>query len=658
MLSARALAAHLTSEDHPSKKICPHLTTERSTVRHKPHGDPKPASSQGRQSSNGSPSQPKIVCTGSSLKPSTDSVSVSSEVGLSSEHVKRPKVKVDGRQDNEDEQEPKTAHKKTRRSSKGKDQKSLTQNLCDAASMILLQFATVPQPGLALISQGNGYSGRTHRAHSKRHKAAKTINTSNIKTAQAIEKAESSSEGPEQMNRPSSECPNKMHATEGILPTSSRLSFETPSGRDPTQAEFHTLQSNCEICTLETDRGDPLLFWVPRSLIDQRCLSLKPGTRLKSMDLLFNESHAFPTGKLDMEKYRAACKIGDHGTYAHKRELMRQLSRSGVPSPVLHCSKEHKHAQNHPSYAQSLTSILGSSDNLLRSFIRHELRVDASMVVWSNDFSDMVDVFQLLHQWDYHPVTVFSSLWQSSHSLYVSNPGRSKGISTGEQVPNQALEASSAGGMPFPSHTGGAHITKIIFAALVASIQRGSSDAWLAAQKLRRSGHIMLPPTPETTPELRGTITTMDAFEDDMAHMLLKRLTRAIATMVHVPHPSALHMSPDEGGIGSTVDVVTLIVRGLIDPEAVAIIHKSPGDRPTLKGGVVLGSSEGWSAAHRNADEHRMWYLEAVVEWLRGILLKEWDGKAEVPKCSAVGGALELLACLCKHRHSGCDYSD
>lgn len=36
-----------------------------------------------------------------------------------------------------------------------------------------------------------------------------------------------------------------------------------------------------------------------------------------------------------------------------------------------------------------------------------------------------------------------------------------------------------------------------------------------------------------------------------------------------------------------------------------------------------------------------------ILEWLRAVILKEWDGRPRVPRCSSVRGALDLLSYIC-----------
>ena len=41
--------------------------------------------------------------------------------------------------------------------------------------------------------------------------------------------------------------------------------------------------------------------------------------------------------------------------------------------------------------------------------------------------------------------------------------------------------------------------------------------------------------------------------------------------------------------------------------------------------------------------------LVVLIEWLRTVIMSEWDGQPKVLKCSAIGGALEFLSEICEH---------
>jgi hypothetical protein len=47
------------------------------------------------------------------------------------------------------------------------------------------------------------------------------------------------------------------------------------------------------------------------------------------------------------------------------------------------------------------------------------------------------------------------------------------------------------------------------------------------------------------------------------------------------------------------------------------------------------------------------WTVTSVfMEWLRTIIIKQWDCKSEVHRWSAVGGAIEIMSDFCKPRNS------
>ncbi|KAL9104229.1 MAG: hypothetical protein Q9163_000777 [Psora crenata] len=525
--------------------------------------------------------------------------------------------------------------------SKDKDPKSITQNIFNTASMTLLQFAKLPQ---IWLSSGNAQDrhaevtdpewfiqcdGEEYACYSS---DIRGFGSENLKPTSLAS------------DQPSTSSPtaNNEHVVEKDLPVASELGVEVhkrddPLGRDPTQAQYNILWAHCVICESQTETGDPFLFCVPKRLVDERCLPLDPGTRLQ-LTRQSNPSHLLASAA---------------GT---RQEMLAQLGRTDNHLPLLECKREHQgsHAQVHPMYMHSVTYPLSSFSILLRCYVSHKSYGNKSMVVWSDEFSDMVEGFKLLHKRDYHPSSVFSCLWQSASSLYVSMPSRFKGTKPEELFPGYLSTTSPAKEMDALSHTGAAHITKQIFAALVASIELKDQNVWLAVQRLRKSGHIALPEMPEPTADVRKTIaetlTILDSFEDDMAHLLLRRLAKAVATRIHLPDsrifPAQQNVKEDSG---ATLDIITLIVRGLTVAKAIMVVQEDVNHRPTLKHGTSIGHTVQSTTIGQQIDNNAKIYLEVVVEWLRGILLKEWDGNPEVPKCSAVGGALELLGSLYKY---------
>ena len=670
MLSARALAAHLVSEDHPSRKICPYVRAQQTAERHNDtecqsalgqiHGQLTPRSSE--PSSSPTSTQLKNAFHGSNLELSEKNKHLSTRTEILSGDPPRSRNKAIKAKDGQKAPKNKTkaSQMAQRSSTKGIDSKSMTQNLFNTASMTLLQFTKIPQIWLSSASAHDEQPGMSKpRNYAKRnamedHKHASDVvivGTRDIRNLTQLILNQHKTSIP----RADNGCTvgDTLSVGGGAVALSDFKNALAP-GREPTQFEYNTLRSHCEICQLKVDSKDSFHFAMPRRFIDQQCRPLSLGTKLQLIRQPIH-SDVLTLAKAATAKRRDSCIELDSGVEFCKHKMMRQLGRTDTPIPLLHCNKEHEalHARVYPKYAQSISHTLSSSNILLRSYVSYKSHSYKSLAVWSDGFSDMVEGFCVLHERDFYPSNIFSSLWQSASSLSVSRPSRFKGTGNEEQLHDCLPATPRPKRMDTVGHTGAAHIAKLIFAALVAFVPEEDPHVWLAIQRLRASGHITVPGISEATLDIRNTIAKslkiMDAFEDDMAHALLKKATSGLAARIHLPDSRILQTPRDEQKDSSPApDVITLLIRGLIDPEAVAVILSAPNGTPTLGDGPLLRSVTSEIPSYQQVNGNTKIHLEILVEWLRGILLKEWDGNAEVPKCSALGGALELLDCICK----------
>ena len=554
---------------------------------------------------------------------------------------------------------PRSSEKVKGSISKSKDPKSLTQNLFDSASMTLLQLAKIPQVWLFSASAPNDPATESESECTVECNTAKHPIHAPDTRFSGIENHRSRTTLALELPDESWQREQNPGAKDGTPPVDGSQSFEILkdeafSEHAPTQSEYEVLRSHCEICQFKSDQGNLFLFFIPKRLIDKPCHPLHPSARLQlsrqpiARDLLNSVKAAMAQHKDSQIKE-------DQKYVDTERELLRRLGRTDNHTPFLHCAREHQdlHSQIYPRYAQSVSHTLSSSDTLLQSYVTRKTWDSESTRVFSDKFSDMVEGFRVLHKSDPYPSHIFSCLWQSTSSLCVSKPSRFKGLGVEEQLPTRLPSIAYSKIIGTLSHTAAAHVTKLIFAALVASVQGMDPQVWTVVQRLRKSGHIALPENSEVSSSIKRTVadtlTVMDAFDEDMARLLLKKVTRALATRIHLPDARIFQSQANENKeAGPVLDIITLIVRGLTDPEAIAMLQRDSNCRPTLRDGSPLGEVPRRMAANRKLDETTKVHLEIVVEWLRGILLREWDGNPEVLKCSAVGGALELLDCLCK----------
>ena len=682
-MSARALAAHLASEDHPSRKICPFIKAKRALIddleiksTHLRVQEPSRTNSYTKsKQTKEALASPQIILSGGILPlPSRTKASFKGGSKQNEENLARvdndpPAVKQeelsdaagpDGNGQNvesDSKLESKTAERKKRPAPKGKDQKSLVQNIFDTAATTLLQLTKLPHLWSAPIAsdattEDGDYNSRpcanalnsTRGTMEKiivRHISAKTLYSSKSQIV-CIPDCKRQDGGLESINDKAN--------TQKIHQRQCNNREEDEKGSYLTPGDCRILQSACEFCEYQNLNDEPVIFCLPKGLIDNHCVRLKSGIMLqltaRSNTVVFE-----PCGKPSKVAVSLCRDWIAQDTGKHKVLMVRKLGRTDYPMPIYQCNKRHRESP-HTSLAKSTRlqcDMLRSSDYLLRFFVSKSI-VKKTIVVWSIDFAKMVENFGFLHTFEIYPESVISNLWQSARSLYVEQPSRPPLPSlTGQSFDVGASESQVTLNLPEA-----AHIVKIVLAALVGSIKIPNREAWLAVQRLRRSGHIVLPrpgyKPPVSYALMSHTLAIMDAFEDDMAHSLVKRLAMALAcrrNFENLSHHSSMSDELLPRDCGS--EMFDLIVRALVEVDVLTVIPIDTNLQPTLRGGTLQGNFKGLCLQDQSkTDNNKSLRLEIVVEWLRGLLLKEWDGNVEVSKGSALAGALELLSSLCK----------
>ncbi|KAG8532760.1 uncharacterized protein KY384_002638 [Bacidia gigantensis] len=200
-----------------------------------------------------------------------------------------------------------------------------------------------------------------------------------------------------------------------------------------------------------------------------------------------------------------------------------------------------------------LCGKIRSCDEILRRFVVEFGRAKTACVKYSSiNFLLIVKYLSRSRCVVSHPQSVFSCLWVNAKSLYVTNPTFSSAQAAARRfqpIPNSSISPLEQ--REELSEVEIAHIAKVILATLVASVRIPSLEAWVAVQKLRKSGHIALP-APSGDPPIPAevislTLEMLDAFDNDLAHALIVRLCTAVACRYHVEN---LHRQIELGETG------------------------------------------------------------------------------------------------------------
>ena len=392
--------------------------------------------------------------------------------------------------------------------------------------------------------------------------------------------------------------------------------------------------------------GQYILLDVLRPLMCKPCSPIEPG----ALYTIFPQQGKHLIGPSGTTNLEAGPTINPE--VVRGNEWNTEFGRTDRPTPLLWCDKLDTHAGTHTrtTIAQSLTNELSSSRHLLLCF----LQKDGAASILSSEFACMVQRFSSLHKIDCHPPTILSSLWQAIRSLdpqIHEHLTKSDTCGDGQDLIPQFFDADNVVSL---TNTEGAHVAKIALAALVGLVQSSNRmsglDSLSPARKLRQCGHVALPAAPDlpkvSSIMVAKTMTIMDALDDVRGHQLMKRLCKVLAIRVA---SSAMNTDKDKQGnsLPTEINIIDLLIRSLVDVSAIPLPR--PARSEELPSGADAVESDAFQAEHPGQpSELLILLLEILVEWVRGVILKEWDGKEQILRFSAVGGALGLLSSICE----------
>ena len=338
-----------------------------------------------------------------------------------------------------------------------------------------------------------------------------------------------------------------------------------------------------------------------------------------------------------------------NSTIEGERRLMRGFGRTGSLFANT-MSELHATMRIHAFAIQSITYVLGTTKALLRSFLGSSQTSTMKEQVHTREpvgSHEMVQAFRQLKQIEDYPQHIFPSLWISLGDAFASDRHSRMASNRDRRRPKNGESSQVRSGTQSPSYfpvkvmhdSDAAHIVKIALSALVASVPTCAPGSWLALSKLRSIGSAAPLPgrNPSEFEKARSFMEVMDAYEDELALGLMKRLLRVFIT----------RRSWSE------------IARAQGDQE----VKSSSGPEPLEFVEILLeflqdDKNELHRIAFPSSEQVRYFNLSssggefpstpaAIVEWLRTIMLKEWDGKPEVSRWGLVGGAIDFMHCIC-----------
>lgn len=308
---------------------------------------------------------------------------------------------------------------------------------------------------------------------------------------------------------------------------------------------------------------------------------------------------------------------------------------------------------------QSIIYVLSTTDALLKSFKGPD-HVVSSKLKQSVKLAEIVQAFRMLMEIEYHPRNIFPSLWISTGNLHPPIVVRSKTAllktcrsTRSDRPPLNTSFDSQFHSADFLGDSDAAHLVKISLAALVASVPECDPETWSRVRKLRASGRVS-PSSHELQIEkgfIDSLLEVMDALVDEMALRLMVRVVRAISArqcVFEISKYQGIGMKKDVGSMNHGENFMDILLREIIGGDTV----ENPSNRlnATDRGFsdmLMAGVTSIEDGLQQSADA-RNFHLSVIVEWLRSVILSEWDGKAEISRWGAVGGALEFMSHICK----------
>ena len=297
-----------------------------------------------------------------------------------------------------------------------------------------------------------------------------------------------------------------------------------------------------------------------------------------------------------------------------------------------------------PFVAQSIFFSLSSTKNLLSSFQENPPRPSDGKNRESNATPDMrklePSIRQLLNMcpWD----IVLHSLWNAVEKLFVPPKDLSTAVRSPRTLPGSLTSLSPVRAPIIPSRSSGAsaddyisdseaaYIVTVILFALVSSVPKTDLQTWRNIIQMRTTGIVISDPEMKklSHQRSRSAIDISDRLEHELALRLVNRLVRALTARLAFYEISKMRrISAYEMAKQRKPSVFDLVLDNLKRHYSLELemSHHENLDTPLSASAVI-------------------------IEWLRTLFLKEWDGKPEMARSSAAGGAVQILSLMYKDR--------
>ena len=304
---------------------------------------------------------------------------------------------------------------------------------------------------------------------------------------------------------------------------------------------------------------------------------------------------------------------------------------------------------------RSTSYICNTRSAMLRSFVEWKQNNESSVMARSHSMSMITSILGWVRRFD-DSNFMLSSLWTSIGDIYVHSPSHARRHDLANNLRTGRISSSTRLDQGL-GDTEAAHIVKIALAALIDIVADIEDDVLDAVQQLRSKGRESpgdtqlfeaCPPARRLRDMYDAVLEIMDLFENRPAISLAVRLAKAMASRRWMGERAGHQHTelPDEAADGCHhSSFMTLVMRNVADKRGLRVRTCDSHAPPSLEGGVFEECSK--RLVFRGQDPNCNG-LRLILEWMRTVILKEWDGKPEVLRCGAVGGAIEFLKHMCK----------
>ena len=649
VLSARALANHLASQDHPERGLCPYEKST-STGPGASFGHDKLKQKKGMHGTNpNTPRSPKKSCSYQPSDYSDKKLQLTMDQSIMHKAIGQAKSQAENRSNTEAGDEVEFEKTSQGHEPVKKDPKSLTQALFNTAAMKILQFSTYSVEYLRYLRWANTNEDYQQKAPSLGINGQGNINNGKDSKddSQACRK-----ESAQEQTLTDVEPGQSRHSDHLIHDNSASNAATMKTMLHDACADSY-YQGECPETNLEAKQGGEKDIVLPSAVSPN---SSSSDLSMKTFNLPQNSKFGKPSCSPSLSRLNAMnigallIKMESYGDLVQSDLHRQRMGRT--ESPLLHTARmRHDQAMQYKSFlaysAQSITYVLGNVQPLFQSFFLVEPFHEPPELIEVCGLRDMISLFRKLNRIDRPPYNIFPSLWVSAGNLYLPsvthfNVSMNRYVSSETQINSEAGidEESQVHSRTLET----CHIVKIVLSALMAAVPRCDASGWRAIRLLRSSGYVMPFAMSSSSPEdsdSTRSIPTVDVFEDEMALSLMRRLLKALAGRHYAVKShdefTSQHICEIYQGCSG---IFASVLRYLADDHP-TIALSACAATPTLQNGRLVSDFA--------ATEGLETMLLVLIEWLRTVIMSEWDGQPKVLKCSAIGGALEFLSEICEH---------